>query len=98
MLNHIVTEAIGKDLSRQRWDRNTRALPLKNVAEVFKVRIASAHAAMTELEGGDVGAANNLVVCVHAAAHPVGARIPDLRTVRESGRNGLGNIDHGGSR
>jgi hypothetical protein len=37
MLDHIITEAIRKDLAGQRWDRNTRALPLENVAEILEV-------------------------------------------------------------
>lgn len=78
MLNHIITKAIRKDLSRQRWDRNSRAFPLKNIAEVLEIRISSAHTAVTELEGGDVGAAHDLVVCVHVAADSVGAGVSDL--------------------
>jgi len=78
MLNHIITEAVGEDLSRQRWDRNARTLPLEDIAEVLEVRIASAHTAVTELEGWYVGAAYNLVVCVHITAHTVRARVPDF--------------------
>jgi hypothetical protein len=33
---------------------------------------------VTELEGGDVGATQDLVVCVHIPAHAVGAGILDL--------------------
>jgi len=78
MLNHIVTEAIGEDLARQRRDRNARRLALENVAEVLEVGISPAHTAVAELERGDVGAAQDLVVCVHVAAHAVGAGVPDL--------------------
>lgn len=79
VLDDIVTKAIREDLARQGWDCHTRALPLEDVAEVFEVRIAPAHAAVAELEGGDVGAAYDLVVCVHVAAHSVGARVFDLK-------------------
>jgi hypothetical protein len=33
---------------------------------------------VTELEGRDVGAAHDLVVCVHVAADSVGAGVSDL--------------------
>lgn len=83
MLDHIITKAVCKDLAGQRWDRNSRRLALQDVAEVLEVRIASAHAAVAEFEGGDVGAANDLVVCVHVAAHAMSAGVLDLG--RESG-------------
>jgi hypothetical protein len=37
MLNNIITKPVRKHLPRQRWDRNTSALSLQNVAEVLKV-------------------------------------------------------------
>lgn len=73
MLNNVITEPVRKDLSRQRRNRNTCTLPLENIAEVLKVRVASAHNAVVELEGGNVGSAHNLVVGVHVAAHAVRA-------------------------
>jgi len=69
MLNNIVAKAIRKHLPRQRRNRNSSALPLENIAEVLKVRVTSAHNAMVELERGDVGSADDLVVGVHVAAH-----------------------------
>lgn len=39
---------------------------------------------MAELEGGDIGAAQNLVVRIHVAAHTVGAWILDLVRVNIS--------------
>ena len=71
MLNNIVTKSIRKHLPRQRRNRNSSALPLENIAKVLKVRVTSAHNAMVELEGGDVGSADDLVVGVHVAAHAV---------------------------
>lgn len=56
---------------------------------------------MSELEGGDVGAADDLVVGVHAAAHAVGSGVLDLGggvsldfwDVEQSGRvRGLGTV------
>jgi len=78
VLDHIVAEAIRKDLSGQGWDRDPRALPLKYVAEVFKVRVAAAHAGLPQFEGGDVGLAEDLVVRVHGAADTVRAWVLDL--------------------
>lgn len=78
MLNHIVAKAVREHLAWQRWDRDPRALALQDVAEVFEVRVAAAHAAMAQLEGGDVGATYDLVVCVHAPTYAVRARVLDL--------------------
>jgi len=79
MLNNIITKPIRKHLSRQRRNRNTGALPLENITEVLKVRVTSAHNAVVELEGGDVGSAYDLVVGVHVAAHAVRAWVFYLR-------------------
>jgi hypothetical protein len=79
MLNHIVAKPIRKHLSRQRRDRDARALALQDVAEVFEIAVPAAHAAVSQLEGRDVGPAEDLVVGVHATAHAVGTGIFDLR-------------------
>ena len=81
MLNHIVTKPICKNLARQRWDRNARRFPLEDIAEVLEIRVPPTHAAVAELERGDVGATEDLVVGVHVAAHAVGAGVLDLRDV-----------------
>ncbi len=78
MLDHIIAEPIRKHLARQRRDRNTRALALEDITEVFEVRVAAADGAVFELEGGDVGAADDFVVCVHAAGGAVGLGVFDL--------------------
>jgi len=57
MLNHIIAEAICKHFPWQRRDRHARRLALQDVAEVFEVAIAPPHAAVAQLEGGDVGSA-----------------------------------------
>lgn len=77
-LNHVIAEAVGEDLAGQRGDGHASALALEDVAEVLKVGVAAAHAALAELEGGDVGPAEDLVVGVHVAADAVGARVADL--------------------
>ena len=79
MLNNIVTKPVCKNLSRQRRNGHTSALPLQNIAEVLEVRVASADNAMVELEGGDIGSAHDLVVGVHVAAHAMCAWVLDLR-------------------
>ena len=78
MLNYVVGEAVGEHLPRQGGDGNPFALPLQYVAEVLEVGVAAADGAVLELEGGDVGAANDLVVCVHRAGRSVGLWIADL--------------------
>lgn len=78
-LDDVVAEAVGEDLSGERRDSNPGALALEDVAEVLKVRVPTADAALAQLEGGDVCAAEDLVVGVHVAAHAVGSRVADLR-------------------
>ena len=78
MLYDIVAEAVGEDLAWQRGNRDPRALPFQYVPEVFKVGVAPAYGAVLELEGGDVGAADDLVVGVHGTRGAVGLGISDL--------------------
>ena len=52
-------------LSRQGRNRHPGALSLKDIAEVFKVRVATTNDRVTQLESGDVGARVDLVGCVH---------------------------------
>ena len=66
-------------LSRQRWNRDPRALALKDVAKVFKVRVATPDDRVAQLEGGDVGACVDLVRGVHRPwGGAVGLGILDL--------------------
>ena len=85
VLNHIVAEPVRKHLARQGRDRDPCALPLEDVAEVFEVAVASADGAVLELEGGDVGSADDFVVRVHAARSAVGLGVFDLLGRREGG-------------
>ena len=78
MLNHIIAKPVREDLSWQRGNRDSCRLALENVAEVLKVGITSANRGVAQLEGGNIGPAENLVVCVHVAAHAVGARVAYL--------------------
>lgn len=78
MLNHIITKAVRKYFPRQGRNRDPRALPLQNVAEVFEVRVAAAHAAVQQFEGGDVGSADDFVVGVHVARGAVSLWVFDL--------------------
>jgi hypothetical protein len=86
MLNHIIAKAVREDLPRQGRDGDAGALPLETVAEVFKVGISPADTAVAEFEGGDVGAADNLVVCVHVATVAMSAGISDLMRCEDDGR------------
>lgn len=67
MLDNVIAKAVRKDLARQRRDGDARALALQDVAEILEVRVAAPHAAVLDLEGGDVRSAHDLVVCVHGA-------------------------------
>lgn len=78
MLNHIIAKPVRKHLPRQRRYGHARGFALEDVAEVFKVRVAPAHGRVLELEGGDVGAADDFVVGVHGAGCAVGLRVFDL--------------------
>lgn len=77
-LDDVVAEAVGEDLAGERRDGDASALALENVAEVLKVGVATADAALAQLEGGDVGAAHDLVVGVHVATHAVGSGVANL--------------------
>lgn len=90
MFDHIITEAICEDLAGQRWDRDTSRLSLKNIAKIFEVGISSANTAVTKLEGGDICAADNLIVCVHVTTHSMGAGILNLEKDLESADEGSG--------
>lgn len=76
--DNIVAEAVGEDLSGQRRNSDTGALALENVAEVLEVGVSTTDAALTELEGGNVCAAEDLVVCVHVTAHAMCSWVADL--------------------
>ena len=78
MLNDIVAEPVRKHLPGQGRDRHARALPLQYVAEVFEIGVAAPHAAVLQLEGGDVGPADDFVVGVHAARGAVRLGVFDL--------------------
>lgn len=95
MLDDIVAEAVGEDLAWQRRDCDPGRLALENIAEVLKVGVAPAHTTMSQLKGGDICSADDLVVGIHIAAHTVRTRILDLeagvRTVRwDEGERGDG--------
>jgi hypothetical protein len=77
-LDHVVAEAVGEHLAGQRGDGDAGALALQDVTEVLEVRVTAAYAALAQLEGRDVGAADYLVVGVHVPADPVRSRIADL--------------------
>ena len=78
MLDHVVAETVCEHLSRQRRDGDSGTFSLQNIAEVFEVGIPASDGAVFELESRDVGAADDLVVRVHAARCTVGLGIFDL--------------------
>lgn len=77
-LDNIIAEAIGENLARQRGDIHAAALALQDIAEVFKVAVAAAYGAVLQLEGWDVGPADDFVVCVHLARCAVRLWVADL--------------------
>lgn len=78
MLNHIVTESVCEDLARERRDRDAGTFPLEYITEVLEIRIPSAYGAMLEFEGGNVRAADDLVISIHVARGAMGLGIADL--------------------
>lgn len=91
MLNHLIRKPIRKHLPRQRRYRHACAFALEDVAEVFKVGVAPTDGGGFELEGGDVGSAEDFVGGVHLSAEAVGLGVADL----EGGREGLVRVDGG---
>lgn len=78
VLDDVVAEAVRKDLAGQRGDGDARALALEDVAEVLEVGVAATHDRVLQLEGGDVGAADDLVRGVHVPGCAVGLGVADL--------------------
>lgn len=78
VLDDVVTEPVGEDLAGQRGDGDTGTLALQDIAEVLKVGVAAAHHRVLQLEGGDVGAADDLVRGVHIPGGAVCLGIANL--------------------
>lgn len=78
VLNHIITEPVCEYLTRQRGNGDARTLALEDITEVLEVGVAAAHNRVLELEGGNVGAADDLVGGVHVSGCAVGLGIADL--------------------
>ncbi len=85
VFNYIVTESVGEDLARQWWNGNPGRFPFQNITEVFKIGVASTNRTVLEFKGGDIGAADDFVVGVHASVGAVRLRIFHLR---KKGRQG----------
>ena len=81
VLDDVVGEAVREDLARQRRDGDAGGLALEDVAEVLEVGVAPADGRGAQLEGGDVGAHDDLVRRVHVAACAVGLGVFDLFAV-----------------
>ena len=78
MLNHIVAKPVCKHFPGQRRYRNSCGLAFQDIAEVFEIAVAPAHGRVLELEGGDVGTADNFVISVHGAGGAVGLGVFNL--------------------
>lgn len=78
VLNDVVAESVGENLARQWRDSHARALALQDIAEILEIGVAAAHDRVLQLEGGDVGSADDLVGGVHVAGCAVGLGIAHL--------------------
>lgn len=78
VLDHIVTEPVCEYLSWEWWDGDTCTFPLKNIPEMFEVRVATADDRVFQLEGRDVGPADDLVGGVHVAGSTMSLGVADL--------------------
>ena len=78
VFDDVVAESVGEHLARQRRDSHACALALQDIAEVLKVRVAAPHDRVLQLEGGDVGAAHDLVRGVHVSRCAVRLRVAHL--------------------
>lgn len=66
-----------KDFAWKRRNYHPRGLLFKHLAECHKITVSATHAALSLLECGNVGAADDLVVCVLLFA-VVGSRVCNL--------------------
>lgn len=55
LFDHAVVKAVEVDFTRQRRNRNTRALTLEQVPEDFEVGVAATNFGAAQLESGNVG-------------------------------------------
>lgn len=78
MLDDVVTEPIRKHLPGQWRNSDPRALTLEDIAEVFEVGVAAAHDGVLQFEGGDIGAADDLVRGVHVPGCAMRLGVSDL--------------------
>jgi hypothetical protein len=79
LLDNGIVKLVEVDLSGKRRNGDTSAFALEDIAEVFKVRVTTAHAAVAQLEGGDVCAETDLVGRVaRRGSQAVGLRIAYL--------------------
>ena len=62
--DHAVVEAVEVDFTRQRGNRNTRALALEQITEDLEVGVAATHFGTAQLESGNVGREADQVCCV----------------------------------
>lgn len=78
VLDDVVAESVGENLSGERGYRDARALALQDIAEILEIGVPAAHDGVFQFEGGDVGPAHNLVRRVHVARCAMGLGVADL--------------------
>ena len=61
LLNDGIVKLVEVHLAGQRRNGDAGTLALEDVAEVFKVRVTAAHAAVAQLERGNVRAQSDLI-------------------------------------
>lgn len=87
VLDDVVAESVGENLSGERGDRDARALALQDIAEILEIGVPAAHDGVFQFEGGDVGSAHNLVRRVHVARCAVSLRVADFYLEEVLGRS-----------
>ena len=65
MFYHVIAESVCKDLAGQRRNCHSGTFSLQDVTKIFEVRIATADSAVFELEGRDIGSADDLIIGIH---------------------------------
>ena len=78
VLDDVVAEPVGEHLARQWGNGDSRALALQDIAEILEIGVAAANDRVLQLEGGDVGSADDLVGGVHVAGGAVGLGVAHL--------------------
>lgn len=78
LLNDLIREAVGEDLSGEWGDVDSGGLSLQHIPEPLEVRVTATNSRRLQLKGRDIGSADNLIISEHLAGDTVVLGIPDL--------------------